>query len=263
MSNPRLRIISLGAGVQSTTLALMAAHGEIAPMPDCAVFADTGWEPTAVYRHLAGLTRELPFPVHVVSAGNLRADAIAQTNTLGQRFAAVPWFTLSPAGHRGMGRRQCTNEYKLRPIQRKVVELLGGRRSCGGAEMWLGISLDEAMRVKPSRVGYIVNRWPLVEQRLNRGDCMAWLQRHGYPVPVKSACVGCPYRSNGEWRALTPAEFTDACEVDRAIRDQPGMRGRQYMHASRRPLAEADLRTAGDRGQLNLFVNECEGLCGV
>ena len=41
----QLRVLSLGAGVQSTTLALMAAHGEIGPMPDCAIFADTGWEP--------------------------------------------------------------------------------------------------------------------------------------------------------------------------------------------------------------------------
>lgn len=38
----RLRALSLGAGVQSTTMALMAAHGEIGPMPDCAIFADTG-----------------------------------------------------------------------------------------------------------------------------------------------------------------------------------------------------------------------------
>jgi hypothetical protein len=42
-------VLSLGAGVQSTTLALMAAHGEVGPMPDCAIFADTCWEPKAVY----------------------------------------------------------------------------------------------------------------------------------------------------------------------------------------------------------------------
>jgi hypothetical protein len=41
----RLRVLSLGAGVQSTTLALLAAHGEVGPMPDCAIFADTRWEP--------------------------------------------------------------------------------------------------------------------------------------------------------------------------------------------------------------------------
>lgn len=75
----RLRMLSLGAGVQSTTLALMAAHGEIGPMPDCAIFADTGWEPKAVYEHLAWLRSPniLPFPVHIVSASNLRADLIA------------------------------------------------------------------------------------------------------------------------------------------------------------------------------------------
>ena len=69
----RLRVLSLGAGVQSTTLALMAAHGEIGPMPDCAIFADTGWEPNAVYEHLAwlGSPNVLPFPIHIVSAGDI------------------------------------------------------------------------------------------------------------------------------------------------------------------------------------------------
>jgi len=33
-------------------MALMAARGDITPMPDCAIFADTGWEPNAVYEWL-------------------------------------------------------------------------------------------------------------------------------------------------------------------------------------------------------------------
>ena len=40
-----MNIISLGAGVQSSTMALMAAKGLITPMPDAAIFSDTGWEP--------------------------------------------------------------------------------------------------------------------------------------------------------------------------------------------------------------------------
>ena len=61
-------VLSLGAGVQSTTMALMAAVGELQPMPDCAIFADTQDEPAAVYRHLAWLmSGVLPFPVHVVT----------------------------------------------------------------------------------------------------------------------------------------------------------------------------------------------------
>ena len=37
-----LTIISLGAGVQSSAMALMAAKGEL-PMPDYCIFADTGF----------------------------------------------------------------------------------------------------------------------------------------------------------------------------------------------------------------------------
>lgn len=36
-----IRILSLGAGVQSSTLALMIAAGGVAPI-DAAIFADTG-----------------------------------------------------------------------------------------------------------------------------------------------------------------------------------------------------------------------------
>lgn len=261
----KLRAISLGAGVQSTTMALMAAHGEIGPMPDCGIFADTGWEPKAVYEHLRWLRSPnvLPFPVHVVSAGNLRDDTLAGMNSARQRFAPVPWFILSPRGKVGMGRRQCTKEYKLRPIQRKIVELLGGKRPKGGAEVWIGISLDEASRQRPSRVQYIVNRHPLLELRMKRRDCLAWLSERGYPAPPKSSCIGCPFHDDEQWRGLTPAEFADAVEVDRAIRSQPRMRGQQFMHSSLKPLDQVDLSTAEDRGQLNLFINECEGMCGV
>jgi hypothetical protein len=258
-----LTVISLGAGVQSTTMALMAAHGEITPMPDCAIFADTGWELKTVYEHLDWLEMVLPFPVFHVSAGDLRADVLARSKTAAGRIAAVPWYMLLPNGRDAMGRRQCTKEYKLRPIQKKIVELMGGRRPRGGTAMWVGISLDEAMRMKPSRVQYIVNRWPLVEARMKRSDCLRWLEAHGYPVPPKSSCIGCPFHSDAQWRSLTPAEFADAVEVDRAIRHQPGFRGSQFMHRSLKPLDEVDFSTAEDRGQLDLFLNECEGMCGV
>jgi len=261
-----LRILSLGAGVQSTTLALMAAHGEIGPMPDCAIFSDTQWEPKRVYEHLRWLMSPnmLPFPVYVVSAGNLRADTLSRSNTTGQRFAVVPWFVKNPDGSEGMGRRQCTKEYKLRPVQRKIVELLGGRPK-GGAEVWVGISTNEAWRMKPSRVRYIINRWPLIEQQLSRNDCLQWIKRHDYPTPPKSSCVGCPFHSDDEWREIReqPDEWADVVAVDAAIRNQPGMRGQQFMHSSLRPLSEVDLSTLTERGQGNLFLNECEGMCGV
>ena len=46
-----LRVVNLGAGVESTCMVLMAAHGEITPMPDVAICSDTRRERAAT--HLA------------------------------------------------------------------------------------------------------------------------------------------------------------------------------------------------------------------
>jgi hypothetical protein len=262
-----LRVISLGAGVQSTTLALLAAHGEVGPMPHMAIFADTQWEPKAVYEHLAWMSRDgfLPFPIVRITAGNLRQDILNRSSRTGERYTAVPWHMRKANGEAALGQRQCTGQYKLFPIQREIVRHLGGKRPKGGAEVWIGISTDEAMRCKASRVQYLVNRWPLIERRMNRNDCLRWLERHGYPEPPKSACIGCPFTNDQRWREIKarPDEWTDALAVDAAIRHQPGFRGQQFMHRSLKPLDQVDLSTAEDHGQLNLWNNECEGMCGV
>ncbi len=270
----RLRVLSLGAGVQSTTLALMAAQGEIGPMPDCAIFADTGWEPKAVYNHLAWLmsSNVLPFPVHIVRNGDIRADLL--TAGAGGRWASIPAFTSTITRGRvkiGMIRRQCTKDYKIVRIRRQVRALAGltRRRSPDHpvVEQWIGISLDEAVRMKPSFEAWQVNRWPLIERRMTRRDCLRWLERHDYPTPPKSSCIGCPFHSDALWRQMRdddPAAWSDAVAIDRAIRTGlRGLRGEAFLHRSAAPLDEADLTTLQDHGQLDLFTNECEGMCGV
>lgn len=267
-----MKILSLGAGVQSTVLALMVAKGELPPI-DGAIFADTQWEPESVYRHLEWLTPQLPFPVHVVSIGNI-VDAIrTRRNTTGGRYAAIPWFTVNPDGSKGMGRRQCTSEYKLTPIMRKLRELLGvGRRArikAGAVEQWIGISTDEATRMKDARQRWMRNRWPLVELGMSRADCLTWMARHGYPQPPKSACLGCPFHNQKAWETMrdeSPAEFEKACEIDAVLRTghARGMRGVEFMHPLRIPLREAvEAGTKQPMPLLNLFENECEGMCGV
>jgi hypothetical protein len=264
-----MRVLSLGAGVQSTALALMYSRGDLGPMPDCAIFADTGWEPRAVHEHLERLEPALHFPVYRVSAGNIRDDILAKAVTKAGRFASVPWFQRMPDGAEGMGRRQCTAHYKLEPIRRKVRELLGcphpKRAPKNACTMLIGISTDEAMRARDSRVGYIKNEYPLLDARMSRSDCRIYLRERQWKAP-KSACIGCPFHSNAAWRDIRdnePDEFADAVLIDRAIRDAGalrGIRGQQFMHRSLTPLDRADL----DRGQpYNLFGNECEGMCGI
>lgn len=58
---------------------------------DCAVFAGNGWEPRAVYRHLAWLMAPvvLFFSIHVASAGNIGDDLLAGAQR--QRWALRHW----------------------------------------------------------------------------------------------------------------------------------------------------------------------------
>lgn len=261
-----LRVLSLGAGVQSTTLALMAAHGEIKP-PDCAIFADTQWEPQSVYRHLDWLEPRLPFPVRRVSRGSIRENVRTQQNSWG-KYASVPWHLVKPDGSISMGRRQCTNEYKLQMIMREIRHLLGkGPRdhiAANSAEVLIGISRDEAHRMKPARQRYMLNRWPLIELGLRRSDCLRWLERQGYPEPPKSACLGCPFHDNAYWRHLrdtSPYEWADTVIADRELRQDTTRRSKQFMHRDCVPLDEVDLSV--DDRQLDLFGNECLGLCDV
>lgn len=266
-------IISLGAGVQSTTMALMAAHGELTPMPECAIFADTQGEPQAVYEHLKWLMSPnvLPFPVHVVTAGDLwkSATRVRTRKDGGATYIAtgIPVF-MTDGLTKGIGRRQCTRDFKINPVVRKARELCGLRRIPNKSgilvKMWMGISTDEAIRMKPARQTWIEARWPLIEKNMSRQGCLKWMERNGYPKPPKSACTFCPYHDDKAWLSLTRDELADAMtkerELQAAYAKASAIRGVPFFHASRVPLGQVDFRP--DRSA-DLFGNECEGMCGV
>lgn len=93
------------------------------------------------------------------------------------------------------------------------------------------------------------------------------------PYPPKSACSFCPYRSDVEWRRLRdhdPEAFAEAVAVDAAIRQNTsagklkrGYKAAQYIHRSLKPLSEVDFSNSAERGQPDLFNNDCEGMCGL
>lgn len=270
-----LRVVSLGAGVQSTAMVLMAAHGEIKPMPDCAIFADTQAEPQAVYDHLKWLMSPnvLPFPIHIVTAGSLRDQIMSASAGRTRNDGRPPLFIKNPDGSKGILKRQCTGDFKITPIEREVRRLLGLSRGQhwpkeATVEQWIGISLDEMQRVKPSLRPAIVRRHPLIELGLHRWDCLQWMKRHDYPQPAKSACTFCPFRTNAEWTRMRdndPKAWADAVAIDEAVRSKPyvGLIGESYLHASLKPLPQVDFSTDEDRGQGNLLnALECAE-CGA
>lgn len=279
------RALSLGAGVQSSVLALLLSRSDPRlvelgyPRPDAAVFADTGWEPEYVYRHLDWLEKELDYPLIRVSDGSLKTNLKRGRTVSGHSFVDVPLFTLNENGKKGMLRRQCTTHYKIKPIYREIRTRAGGKRGRPfpkdtHAEMWLGISLDEASRMKPSREAWVKHRWPLVDIDMTRQDCIQWFESEypGRHLP-RSACVICPYRSDEHWLELKesePASYEEAVKFDRWLRSSKKtpvrklLDSRPYLHAARRPLASvvSDLET-GDTNGTNHFNNECDGHCGV
>lgn len=282
-------VLSLGAGVQSSALALMAAHGEITPTPDFAVFADTQAEPTEVYEWLDTL-RELinkaphPFPIYTVTKGNL-TDAQLQVRISqgkgkkpkGETYIKkiIPLFGRKPTGETvGAIGRSCTEDYKILPIRKFLREHCGIQRGQKNATItqWIGISWDEIQRAKESRVCWMRHRWPLLETKITRAECINWMRKMGYPKPPRSACYYCPFHSDHEWRRLRdddPKHFQKAIEFDKELRQKfkdhdPIMQMEVYLHNSCKPLDEVDFDNDEDKGQMTWdFQSECEGMCGV
>ena len=248
-----MKTLNLGWGIQSFTLAAMVALGELEPI-DAAVHADTTHERESTYRFAAKWTPWLEARgVRVVTVIAQNANPLRN----GYGWPEIPAFATSEKG--GQIQRQCTGSWKIAPIKRWLQENRNGET----VEQWLGISLDEAERMRPSDVKYITARWPLIEKRMSRDACVAWLARHDLDVPEKSACVFCPYHNNGAWFQMKReggADWQKAVAVDEAIRkSRPPLD--LFIHRSRIPLV--DIRSPQDDGQLELWSEECSGTCFV
>ncbi|MFI5589373.1 hypothetical protein ACIA5G_30265 [Amycolatopsis sp. NPDC051758] len=241
--------------MQSLCVLLLACRGEIPPF-DGALFADTGWEPKQVYAQLTTARRlgaQAGIPVRTVSNGNIRLDTLNPAT----RFVTMPLFVKNPDGSRGMARRQCTGDYKIRPLKKAIRDVLGyphPQRVPRGVfvDQAIGISTDEFHRAKDSDVNYTRNVFPLLDLGMSRSDCLVYLREHGMGEVVKSSCIGCPYSGNSRLRLIRdtdPHAWADLIEFDEAIRHgsprataagKP-LRGQFYLHRSLRPLADVDL----------------------
>lgn len=275
LQEPLLRVLSLGMGLQSVTLAIMAATGEL-PMLDAAIFADTGWEKRATYEYLEYLRGLVPYPIIVVSrAGlNLGDYQIETTRLPKEGRSLIPYYTLAN-GERGMMPKQCNSDWKKRVVHREIARLIRAKTGAESlpkrpvVEEWLGMTLDELSRLSVSEKRYIHHRYPLVEDglRFKRAQCIPWLRARGFLVPPKSACIFCPYQGNEEWRDMRDnhsADFIDAIAFDDVTRvPYLGFQGDAFIHRQFVPLRDADLTTAEDHGQQAIGFGCGEGRCGT
>lgn len=297
-----LTVLNLGAGVQSTTVYLMAkqnidavTRNETMPWPkiglvDFSVFADPGDEPVAVYKHLEWLKGLNSVEILHRTRGRLSDDLMRGENSTKQRFASIPAYTRIPGQEReGRTRRQCSKEYKVevieRTIRREICGCLPGRRipKTIALTQLVGISLDEYQRFDrmTRRRTLGIMRAPLIEMRMTREHCVQWLKDFG-EVPhetPRSACVYCPMHDEHEWlRVKAVAEdWNRALEVDGALRVEGNivnrnMEAEMFLHRTCQPLvqidfaaiiAERESKKKTEPEQPTLFSRECLGVCGL
>lgn len=268
-----IHVLSFGGGTQSIALLLMALNGEVnRVIPDFIIFSDTGNEPKHVIEQVERVNQYIKEKykkeIIITGNGNIYDDLMRATET-GERVSSLPFHTINRETYlEGIGRRQCTNDYKIEPVKKKIRELLGYKprqRVKEMVHMWKGISTDEIQRVKPIKDNWITAEHPLVDVvNVDRSRCITYVERELGFTPKKSACIICPFHDNATWLEIKkddPEGFEAACKLDEKIRNGLAYKDELFLHKSRKPLKEVDLNE--NQLDIDYFLNECEGFCGI
>jgi len=229
-------------------------------IPKFAIFSDQGCEPDYVnsyFEWLKGYVKEkYNFDIVTVSEGDLMQNTIDYLDGKLNRVASLPL----RLGSDGLIMRQCTNDYKIKPLRKHLQTVRDGRN----VRLWIGISLDEIERIKDSNVNYIVNYYPLINQKISIDSIVNWYKTTNTPEPMKSACLICPFHSDNYWRRFKkvfPKEFKKACDFDDKIRNYTGLKSKAYLSKHLKPLKEIDFTY--ENSLFPELIEECDGLCGL
>jgi 3'-phosphoadenosine 5'-phosphosulfate sulfotransferase (PAPS reductase)/FAD synthetase len=240
-------ILSYGGGTQTIAMCVLVAQGKL-PKPDYVIAADTGREMPTTWEYADEVARPLLASVgldlHIAPHTLATVDLYS-----GNGDSVLPAYTET-----GKLPTFCSNEWKARVVHRYARQVLGT-----GTDLvnWIGFSMDEVNRIK----GTDGRRFPLIELMLTSADCKHIIESAGLPLPCKSRCWMCPHQHNAEWREVraNPELWRQAIELDEELRENDD-RGGVFLHASRKPLAEANIE-AQDRNEPN---RQCAfGLCFI
>lgn len=246
-----LRIISYGAGVQSTALLVLAAQGVIdyKTFLFCNVGDDSEHPDTLKYMREVAMPYAQAHDITLTELLRQRRDGSTETlygrlTRENSRSIGIPVRMSNGAP----GNRACTADFKILVVDRWLREH-GAKKE--GAIVGLGISLDEITRVKPnmdpSTKEWKENAFPLlfeVPKALTRQDCINIITRAGLPVPPKSACFFCPFHRLSKWQEMRqnePELFWKAARLEELLNQRRSTLGLYQVWFTRKlkPLAEA------------------------
>ena len=228
----RAQVWSSGGGVQSSAIAALIVLG-VLPKPDLCVIADTGYEASTTWRYMDSVVAPALSAIGV-TLHRIRSEdytTVGMYSTKGDIL--LPAFT-TESGSVGKLPTYCSTEWKARVVQRFVRETLPEHKAF---DFWMGMSTDEMRRVS-TPLGKYQKKYPLIDLRMNRDDCLSVVGLIGWPTPPRSSCWLCPNRGTAEWQYL---KDTASDDFDRAVDFEKYMQlfdEDLWLTQSAKPLAE-------------------------
>jgi len=231
--NTNVKILSCGAGQQSTALALMSCDNVVnsgkfplVPIYDAILFCDLGGEAEWVYQQvdfIKNACRHAGIPFYLLRDKNLKDDYLQNYGK--SRVCTIPFWSIDESGKKGKMTRHCTIDYKIIQMQNFVRwNLLGyqkGQRTrpedIGAHEMHIGFTTEESQRIFDSKHKLFVNKFPMCEMGLTRADNYTYVREKWGLKTKGSACLFCPFHTNyffNERRCNYPADYQEIIEFD-------------------------------------------------
>lgn len=250
MSENRTQIWSSGGGVQSSAIAALICQGEL--KPDLSIIVDTERELSTTWDYLDKWV--LPELEKVgIELHRVPKSIYAKVDLMRNGDILIPAFT-TQSGDIGKLPTFCSNEWKQRVMRRWAVKKHGVEK----ADVWIGFTIDEKNRITQP-IGKWQHRYPLIDRRMTRGDCIALVKRMGWPEPPRSSCWMCPNKPHHEWewqRIHAPSDHVLAVNFELEIQSEdPDL----WLTDTGKPLDEADFSAPDD-----LFSGRCSsGMCFV
>ena len=181
-----LRVVSFGGGVNSTALLIgMQERGE---RPDAILFADTGGEMPATYKHISDVgvwCNQNGFPEPQLVRYHESRHGTLETECLNNETLPSKAFGFSG----------CSVKWKRQPMDRWLSAWEPAKAAWERGELvqrLIGIHYGETRRGRipnDERYAYV---YPLREWKWAQEECEAAHTRAGLRLPCKSACFFCP-----------------------------------------------------------------------
>lgn len=254
-----MKILSCGAGMQSTALALMSCENKLkgnvhpnVPIYDAVIFCDLGLEPYWVKDQVEFIKEACDsagIPFYKIES-NLYKDYM---DNFGRgHVSSIPFWSVDENGKKAKMRRHCTLDYKIVIIERFIrYNLLGYEKyqrlkpeDFKAHEMHIGFSYEERKRMSKDYSKLFIKKYPLVDMKWERADSYKYILEVWGLDTKASACNFCPFHRNYFFKFLqenSKEDYDKTVGFDRMIgKMQPytPIKSKIYLSRSRKRIED-------------------------